>query len=190
MASNGEIRRSENPPRLTALEFYQDIHDECEEEAEKMKEELKTTADELSRLPSPRSRRHGALFHSVSLKMASHVKKELESQVYKQLWEEAHAAVFRNLATWRRRGWNSRVSFFPRRVLAFCDSNSCSRQLLYMVWVSQTTFSRNHTYLFEEIKMNCKEIGRWCCTLESVHIKKKLCFWKLLGRWFLTNSKP
>ena len=124
MSKKGELRRGDSFTKVTALEFYEGIHDECEEEAEKMKEELKTTAAELSRLPSPRSRRHGALFHSVSLKMASHMKKELESQVYKQLWEEAHAAVFRNLAAWNWGGGRiSWVSFFPRRILGFCDSS-------------------------------------------------------------------
>lgn len=98
MSKKGELRRGDSFTKMTALEFYEGIASECEEEAEKMKEEVKTTADELSRLPSPRSQRHGALFHSVSLKMANHMKTELESQVYKQLWEEAHAAVFRNLA--------------------------------------------------------------------------------------------
>lgn len=97
---SSEARRGERLTKIKVLEFYQTVHDECKEEAEKMKEEVKTTAEELSRHPSPQSQRHSALFHNVSTNMASHLTKELESRVYKQLWEEANAAVFRNLATW------------------------------------------------------------------------------------------
>lgn len=99
MAKNRELRRGESFNKMTVLEFYQGVDDECKERAEKLKEELKTTADDLSRRRSPRSQRHSALFHYVSTNMASHMKNDLESRVYKQLWEEAHAAVFRNLAS-------------------------------------------------------------------------------------------
>ena len=48
MSKKGELRRGDSFTKVTALEFYEGIHDECEEEAEKMKEELKTTAAELA----------------------------------------------------------------------------------------------------------------------------------------------
>lgn len=99
MSKKGELRRGESFTKMTVLEFYQGVNDECEEEAEKLREELKMTADILSRRPSPRSQRHSTLFRNVSSKMLGPMKKDLESRVYKELWEEANAAVFRNLAS-------------------------------------------------------------------------------------------
>jgi hypothetical protein len=94
-----ELRRGDSLTKMTAQEFYESLQDECKEKAEKLTQELKMSADELSRRRSPRSQRHSELFRNVSSKMANHMKTDLENKIYKQLWEEANAAVFQNLSS-------------------------------------------------------------------------------------------
>ena len=92
-----KLRRGESLTKMTAQEFYEAVQDECVKKAEKLTLELKMAADDLSHRRSPRSQRHSQLLRNVSSKMANHVKTDLENKIYEQLWEEANAAVFRNL---------------------------------------------------------------------------------------------
>ena len=96
MSEAGALRRGDSFTKVNVQEFYEGLQDECRERAEKLTEELKMTADDLSLRRSPRSQRQSDLFRSVSSKMANHMKADLENKIYKQLWEEANAAVFQN----------------------------------------------------------------------------------------------
>ena len=99
MSQEKQLRRGDSLTKMTAQEFYESLQDECKEKAEELTQELKMTADDLSHRRSPRSQRHSELFRNVSSKMANHMKTDLENKVYKQLWEEANAAVFQNLSS-------------------------------------------------------------------------------------------
>ena len=100
MAQKGHTKHGKCLPRLTVTEFYHGLHEECRKKAEKLKEELQITAEDLSRR-SPRSQRHGELYRNVAAKdlTVKYLKNDFESEVYKQLWEEANAAVFQNHLT-------------------------------------------------------------------------------------------
>ena len=101
MAKRIPLKRGRSLPTLTVTEFYQSVHDECKEKAEKLKEELQSTANDLSLRRSPRSQRYSALCRNVATTdMVSHLKNDFERQVYQKLWEEANAAVFENTAPW------------------------------------------------------------------------------------------
>ena len=99
MSHVGQLRRGESLTNMTAQEFYESVQEKCEEKAEKLTQELKMTADDLSRRRSPRSQRRSEMFRNVSRKMANHIKTDLENKIYKQLWNEANAAVFQNLSS-------------------------------------------------------------------------------------------
>ena len=98
MSQGKQLRRGDSLTKMSAQEFYESLQDECKERAEKLTEDLKMAADDLSHRRSPRSQRHSELFRNVSSKMANHMKTDLENKIYKQLWEEANAAVFQNFS--------------------------------------------------------------------------------------------